>query len=109
MQGSEIRSCFLIDKATKEPVDSINLKRGDTVVLYGTADHSSATFTGWSSAGDIRIGIGYADLAAAVQAGTVLRLDTGASTSIAYTQSTGIARTLKIKAPVRALHGTCAA
>lgn len=78
VQGSVLRTCFLVDKHSKEPVEKISLKQGDTVVLYGSADQSKDAFIGWAHGGDFRIGVGYEYLVAAAPTGTILRLDNGA-------------------------------
>ena len=78
MQGSELRSCYLVNKATKEPVESITLTENHTVTLYGSESQDKKTFIGWSDGTDARIGIGLAKLASAVKIGSEIRMSDGA-------------------------------
>lgn len=72
LQGSELRTCWLIDKATREHVDSVALKAGQAVTLKGLNDSAEAEFVGWSCGEDTQLALGLPLLGKRVQ---VRRID----------------------------------
>ena len=40
LQGPEVRTSYLINPTTKQRIDKLELKTGNTVILYGTNDLS---------------------------------------------------------------------
>ena len=77
IQGSEVRTAWLVDKTTRAPVDSITLTAGQAVTLCGAADTSLPAFVGWSDGDDTRIGVGLCDLAGKVAVGDTVRMSDG--------------------------------
>ena len=47
LQGPEVRTSYLIDRATKARIDKLELKTGERVSLYGTNDLSEVSGTIW--------------------------------------------------------------
>jgi pyruvate kinase len=78
LQGSELRSSWLIDQSTRRPVSSVSLAKGQEVVLFGSADQSPESFVGWSNQTATRIGVGYGELGAVAKEDTIIRMADGA-------------------------------
>ena len=57
LRGSELRSSWFIDKELGTPCDSLILKEGQEVKLYGSSDVGRDKFTGWSTKDETRIGV----------------------------------------------------
>jgi len=79
LQGPEVRTSYLIDKQSGVRIDSIELKAGDKVSLYGTDNLSPDSFVGYRDFdGSVRLGVDLPDLADVARAGNVIRLRDGA-------------------------------
>jgi pyruvate kinase len=77
LQGSELRSSWLVDKASKAPVDGMQLTAGQKVVLFGSATQEQDSFVGWDDGDNTRIGIGLAQLGEHVKQGFTIRMADG--------------------------------
>jgi pyruvate kinase len=77
LKGSELRSCWLIDKQTKERVDSIRLKAGQKVTLFGSTAQEKDSFVGWEDGNSTRIGIGCENLGQLVLEDNIVRMADG--------------------------------
>jgi pyruvate kinase len=78
LQGSELRSSWLIDQSTRKPVSSVSLTKGQEIVLVGSADQSPETFVGWSNQSETRISVGYGELGKVAKEDTIIRMADGA-------------------------------
>ena len=77
LQGSELRTCWLVDKATREHIDSVALRAGQQVTLCGLDSSAAAEFVGWSQGDDTRLAVGLPELGKRVRVGSVARMADG--------------------------------
>ena len=56
LQGPEVRTSYLIDQATRQRIDKLELKTGDSVVLYGTSDLSEVRGCGYCGTYTVVVG-----------------------------------------------------
>lgn len=78
LRGSELRSCWFIDKEMGTPCDSVNLHEGQEVTLVSHSDHGRDSFTGWVTESESRIGISLEKLGTiAGDAGTMIFMSDG--------------------------------
>lgn len=77
LRGSELRSSWLVDEATRAPVAGVTLVRGQRVTLYGSSDLAQERFVGWSNSSGTRIGIAYAELGKTAREDAVIRMADG--------------------------------
>jgi pyruvate kinase len=77
LAGSEMRTSWLIDRQTRTEVKSITLAKDQLVTLYGAPQQDRATFVGWQSDLETRIGVNYETLGDAASVGSVVCMDDG--------------------------------
>jgi pyruvate kinase len=66
-----------VDKETRTPVANLSLDQGDHVTLFGPAQHSRATFVGWKTKDEIRIGVNCEQLGDAAPVGGLVCMHDG--------------------------------
>lgn len=77
-RGPEIRTCYLVDgPETRQPVDTISLEQGQTVLLTAHDPTGTEPFEGWKTATETRIPVSYPDLAVQVTPGTTVLINDG--------------------------------
>ena len=77
LQGSELRTCWLVDQESKEPVASISLRQGQRVTLFGSENGSQEDFVGWEDGDETLLGIGCAALGTLIEKDSIIRMDDG--------------------------------
>ncbi|EFJ51783.1 hypothetical protein VOLCADRAFT_120419 [Volvox carteri f. nagariensis] len=77
LEGSVMRTSYLIDRETRKPIDKIELQVGDKVEMYGTDDTSPSHFVGYKAGDKVRIGVSLADLPDCVKVGGLIRIQDG--------------------------------
>jgi pyruvate kinase len=77
LRGGELRSSWLLDKDSNKQCESVGLKEGDDIIVYGSNESDRRSFVGWCSPSDKRIGLSFEKIGDVAPVGTVISVGDG--------------------------------